>query len=63
MAIEREEQLQYIQLWEESGLTKAAFCRQMESTRQSQIHCRVFSPCHATFPQLAFVYATESDAP
>ncbi len=29
MAIEREEQLQYIQLWEESGLTKAEFCRQM----------------------------------
>ena len=29
MAIEFDEQLQYIQLWEESGLTKAEFCRQI----------------------------------
>ncbi len=48
MAIEREEQLQYIQLWEESGVTKAAFCRQMESTRQaSDTLPGIFPlPCH-----------------
>ena len=30
--VERDEQLQYIQLWEDSGLTKAEFCRQIGIT-------------------------------
>ena len=63
MAIEREEQLQYIQLREESGLTKAVFCRQMESTRQSQNTDGHFPLAMPPSHRLAFVYATEPDAP
>ena len=42
MGIERDEQLQYIQLWEESGVTKTAFCRQMGigyALFKGRLHC------------------------
>ena len=42
MAIERDKELQNIQLWEESGVTKAAFCRQMGigyALFKERLHC------------------------
>ena len=41
MAIERDKELQFI-LWKESGVTKAAFCRQMGigyAIFKGRLHC------------------------